>query len=68
MFSAFGEEKSVYRPLFFSKFSALDTLSIHGHKVCRFLVHFVSLVFAPRTRRSLARGAPGLNFRPIIIA
>jgi hypothetical protein len=43
MLTALGGEKSLYRPLIFNKLTALGTLSIHGHKVCRLLGQFVSL-------------------------
>jgi hypothetical protein len=71
MLTALAGEKSLYRPLIFNELTALGALSIHGHKVCRLLVQFVSLVVAPRTCHPPTRsapGAPGLNFEPIIKA
>jgi hypothetical protein len=42
MFSAFGGEKSLFRPFVFNKFSALDTLSDQGHNVALPFLQFVA--------------------------
>ena len=72
MLTALAGEKSVFQPLIFNKLTALGTLSIHGHKVCRPLVQFVGLPrlcpsHLPPTR-PFRPGRPRDQFEPIIIA